>query len=227
MFPVAWAVVESESKESWSWFLEHLINDLDMKTGEKGTLLSNQQKGLVPTIADLLPDFEHRLCARHIFSNWIKVVKGAPLHKLFWRAVKAYTNEDFADAMNELQQRSSKAHLEMCSRDVKKLCRCFYKRWACTSVTCNNMAETFNSSILEAREKPILTMLEEIRRKVMSRMLEKKVQAAKCSGIVTPRIQANIKDHMQATRNWKAIEANQNVYEVQHVHNSTLTFAVG
>ncbi|XP_074297712.1 uncharacterized protein LOC141628472 [Silene latifolia] len=88
------------------------------------------------------------------------------------------------------------------------------------------MAETFNSWILEAREKPILTMIEEIRRKVMCRMVEKKTQAAKCKSIITPRVQATINDHMQATRNWKAIEASENVYEVEHVHNSKLTFAV-
>ena len=41
MFPVAWAVVEFESKESWSWFLAHLIKDLDMQTGDKWTLLSD------------------------------------------------------------------------------------------------------------------------------------------------------------------------------------------
>ncbi|XP_074297227.1 uncharacterized protein LOC141627933 [Silene latifolia] len=88
------------------------------------------------------------------------------------------------------------------------------------------MAETFNSWILETREKPILTMLEEIRQKVMLRMVDKKVQATRCNDIVTPRVQAIINDHMQATRNWKAIEASENVYEVQHVQNSTLTYAV-
>ncbi|XP_074300407.1 uncharacterized protein LOC141631666 [Silene latifolia] len=128
--------------------------------------------------------------------------------------------------MSELQQQSPKAHLEMRSRDVIRFCRCFYKRWVCTGVTCNNMAETFNSWILEAREKPILTMLEEIRRKVMCRMVEKKKQAAKCKGIVTPRVLATINDHMQATWNWNAIEAGENVYEVAHVHNSMLPFAV-
>ncbi|XP_074288097.1 uncharacterized protein LOC141613257 [Silene latifolia] len=121
----------------------------------KKNALSACTKGLLSNIANLLPDAEHRLCVRHIFTNWIKVVKG---------------------------------------------------------VTCNNMAETFNSWILEARKKPILTMLEEIRRKAMCWMVEKKTQAAKCRSIITPRVQATINDHMQATRNWKAIEASENVY---------------
>lgn len=44
MFPVAWAIVESESIESWSWFLEKLMNDLAMERGKGWTLYSNQQK---------------------------------------------------------------------------------------------------------------------------------------------------------------------------------------
>lgn len=31
MFPIAWAVVESENKDSWSWFLKFLIDDIRME----------------------------------------------------------------------------------------------------------------------------------------------------------------------------------------------------
>ncbi|GJS76899.1 hypothetical protein Tco_0726780 [Tanacetum coccineum] len=51
--------------------------DLEMIDGGKGwTLLTDQQKGLVPDITELLPNAEHRMCARHVFSNWHKVFKG-------------------------------------------------------------------------------------------------------------------------------------------------------
>ncbi|XP_021773501.1 uncharacterized protein LOC110737447 [Chenopodium quinoa] len=226
MFPIAWAIVETESKESWSWFLKHLIEDLEMQDGKGWTLLSDQQKGLLSFIPQLLPKVEHRLCARHIFTNWTKIIKGAPLHKLYWRAVKSYTQIDFENAMKELQKQSSKAYEEMCARNVKNFCRCFFKTWACTDVTCNNMAETFNSWILEAREKPILTMLEEIRRQVMSRMVDKKEQAAKCVSIVTPRVRLKLNDFRQAIRNWRLIEAKKDAYEVQHTHNINISYAV-
>ncbi|XP_074291585.1 uncharacterized protein LOC141618386 [Silene latifolia] len=225
MFPVAWDIIESESKESWSWFLGHLINDLEMQTGKGWTLISDQQKGLLLVIADMLPNAEHRLCARHIFTNWIKVIKGIPLHKLYWKAVKAYTEKHFNNIMEKLIQQSQRAHAQMCARDVTKFCHSFYKTWACTDVTSNYMAETFNSWILEAREKPILTMLEEIRRQVMSKMVEKKAEAIKCNGITT-RVREKLNDFRQSTKNWISIEASTNVYEVQHTHNSTLSYTV-
>ncbi|XP_074314930.1 uncharacterized protein LOC141651104 [Silene latifolia] len=199
MFPVAWAIVEIESKESWAWFLGHLIQDLEMRNENGGTLLSDQQKGLMIVIAEILSEAEHRLCARHIFTNWIKVIKEVPLHihTLYWKAVKAYTEKEFNDVMQQLRQQSERGYTEMCVRDVTKF----------------------------SREKPILSMLEEIRRQVMSRMVEKRGESAKCNR-VTPRIRAKLNEFRQATRNWVPIEASTNVYEVQHTHNSSLSYTV-
>lgn len=45
MLPIAYAVVESECKESWAWFLEILVNDLGGPTEcQKQTFISDQQK---------------------------------------------------------------------------------------------------------------------------------------------------------------------------------------
>ncbi|XP_074300746.1 uncharacterized protein LOC141632059 [Silene latifolia] len=202
MFPVACAVVEIESKESWSWFFGHLIQDLEMgMAGLYCPINKRSVHGLMIVKEEILPQAEHRLCARHIFINWIEVIKGVPLHTHYWRVVKAYTEKEFNDVMQQLRRQSERAYGEMCARDVTKFCRYFYKTWACTDVTCNNMAETFNSWILEAREKPILSILEEIRRQVMSRMVEKRGEAAKCNR-VTPRIRAKLNEFRQATKNW-------------------------
>ena len=70
MFPIAWAVVEVENKTSWSWFIELLLDDLGVNSQGNGwTVITDQQKGLVPAIHELLPYAEHRCCARHIYSN--------------------------------------------------------------------------------------------------------------------------------------------------------------
>ena len=72
MFPIAYAVVESENTESWKWFTEQLSEDLELGNGEGYTVISDQQKGLDNALKDLLPRVEHRLCSRHIYSNFRK-----------------------------------------------------------------------------------------------------------------------------------------------------------
>lgn len=44
MFPIAWAVVEVECKDSWTWFLELLASDLGLGDGHRFTIMSDRQK---------------------------------------------------------------------------------------------------------------------------------------------------------------------------------------
>ena len=46
MFPVAWAVVQKETSETWSWFVGHLRSDLCMGDGLGWSLISDMQKVL-------------------------------------------------------------------------------------------------------------------------------------------------------------------------------------
>ncbi|KAK3136368.1 hypothetical protein QOZ80_5BG0432900 [Eleusine coracana subsp. coracana] len=73
MYPIAWASVEKETYDSWYWFLGLLQKDLKISVGGEGwVLISDQQKGLMKSVAELVPKAEHRMCARHIYANWRK-----------------------------------------------------------------------------------------------------------------------------------------------------------
>lgn len=44
MFPIKWAVVAIENKESWLWFLTLLRLDLDIDEAHKWVVMSDEQK---------------------------------------------------------------------------------------------------------------------------------------------------------------------------------------
>ena len=44
MFPIAWAVVEKETSESWTWFLQQLKLDLGIEDGLGWSIVSDMQK---------------------------------------------------------------------------------------------------------------------------------------------------------------------------------------
>ncbi|XVF86164.1 hypothetical protein PTKIN_Ptkin18bG0018200 [Pterospermum kingtungense] len=78
----------------------------------------------------------------------------------------------------------------------------------------NNLCETFNKYILEAMDKPILTMIETIRSKLMQRIAFKSVAADNYLGPLCPKIQKKVdKIILESARCW-ATHAGGPKYEV-------------
>ena len=44
LFPLAFAVVEAETKDSWTWFILKLISDINAGSNRRLTFISDQQK---------------------------------------------------------------------------------------------------------------------------------------------------------------------------------------
>ncbi|XP_071738606.1 uncharacterized protein [Rutidosis leptorrhynchoides] len=86
IFPVAWAVVSVENKDNWTWFVELIAYDLEVQGGVGLTLMSDQHKGLIEAVKDVMPFAEHRQCARHIYENFRKQYSGVEFRNLFWAA---------------------------------------------------------------------------------------------------------------------------------------------
>nr|KAJ0188265.1 hypothetical protein LSAT_V11C900484780 [Lactuca sativa] len=76
IYPLAWAVVCVENKETWKWFIDLLMEDINGGLGARITLLSDGHKGLLQAVKERCPEAEHRQCARHILANLIKVDNG-------------------------------------------------------------------------------------------------------------------------------------------------------
>ncbi|WVY98582.1 hypothetical protein V8G54_030733 [Vigna mungo] len=115
MCPLAYAVVEVENKESWTFFLELLIEDL----GGGGfcsrcTFMSDQQKGLLPALQSLLPYVDQRYCVRHIYSNFRKKFPGLNLRQLLWKAAVSTTPEAWETVMRQMKEVNLDAFKYLC-----------------------------------------------------------------------------------------------------------------
>lgn len=69
MFPVAYAVCDDENMRTWSWFIQSLVQDLQMYDQEHWCIISDRQKGLIQAVKEHLPRVEHRFCVRHLHNN--------------------------------------------------------------------------------------------------------------------------------------------------------------
>lgn len=68
-------------------------------------------QGLVPSIQQASPTFEHRTCVRHLYANFRnKGHKGILLKDLLWTAVSLYTQIEFHGAMEEMKRVNKPAY---------------------------------------------------------------------------------------------------------------------
>jgi hypothetical protein len=93
MYPVAYALVESECRETWLWFLELLGVDLEINNSHGIVWITDKQKGLIDAIRELFPHSEHRYCVKHFYNNFKASHKGLMLKQLLWGAAKSTTKQ--------------------------------------------------------------------------------------------------------------------------------------
>ncbi|KAL7586291.1 hypothetical protein Lser_V15G36537 [Lactuca serriola] len=170
IYHIAWAVVSVEIKQNWKWFLELLIDDLNLNLGNGFSLMSDQHKGLIEAVKELLPYVDHRQCARHICQNLQKRSTGAIYHTLFRRASKATTEHALKVVMKEIETLNPYAHQYLIEKDPKTWPRAFFQAGRCCDAVENGFSESFYDVIVDARKKPIITMLEELRLYMMDKM---------------------------------------------------------
>ncbi|XP_071740697.1 uncharacterized protein [Rutidosis leptorrhynchoides] len=127
IYPIAWAVVSVENKDNWTWFLELLAGDLEINGGVGITLMSDQHKGLIEAVKDVMPYAEHRQCARHIYENFRKKYSGVEFRNLFWAASKASYPVLFDTIMDRIRAANPNAATYLIERNPKSWSRAFFE----------------------------------------------------------------------------------------------------
>ncbi|KAK9208792.1 hypothetical protein WN944_001152 [Citrus x changshan-huyou] len=185
--PLALFVCEIENTETWSWFLEHLHNYFD--DGRQVTFISDRQKGLLNAIPNTWPFAYHKACCRHVYANFARDHAGAKLRNLFWRAVKSNNKHDFDEAMTLIKDEKIEVY-NWLERELQGYTWSMhaYDRNCKVERTDNNVSKCFNSWILPCRDRHVLSMLEEIRCRLMKRFTKRRNEANSWPKTIAPRI---------------------------------------
>ncbi|KAK9987406.1 hypothetical protein SO802_032357 [Lithocarpus litseifolius] len=205
-FPFAYAVVEVETKDSWTWFLNLLFADIG----------DGKRWGLVNAFVDNWPQYEHRICCRHLYNNLRKNHPGVLIRDLFWKAAKATYEQAWERAMNELKEVDEDAFKWLQSHSTTIWARSMFKSDGQSDTILNNMCESFNSRILKFRSKPIITMLECIRLYLMTRFQANKEMIMKVESKLCPKIRKRLYKEKLACRKWLACWAGRTKFEVKN-----------
>ncbi|CAI9261002.1 unnamed protein product [Lactuca saligna] len=216
IYPLAWAVVAVESKETWKWFVDLLLDDIGMGNGHGLTLISDQHKGLLEAVKERVPAAEHRQCARHICANFMKKFKGQQFSTLFWRAAASTTQAKFEQHMNEIKKIEPLAYDHLMEKDPKTWSKAFFQTDRACDAYENGVSESFNSIIAAARKRPLITMLEEIRIYVMERLCIQKSKGSSWGDLnICPTIRLKLSKIQTLQRFWRVVPSGYQQFEVR------------
>ncbi|XP_058770844.1 uncharacterized protein LOC131644373 [Vicia villosa] len=214
-FPLAFGVVETETKESWRWFITLLMEDIGQDN--RYVFISNQQKGLVAVFEEMFERIEHRLCLRHLYANFKKFGGGALIRDLMMGAAKVTYQQAWTLKMNELKAIDPKAWTWLMAVPTKSWCKHAFSFYPWCDVLMNNIAESFNATILIARDKPILTMCEWIRKYLMNRCSTSTLKLDKWSHKVM--LRKRLDNEVAMSGHWLPTWAMEEKFQVTHAYN--------
>ncbi|KAJ0262744.1 MULE transposase domain-containing protein [Hirschfeldia incana] len=213
--PIAWAVVEIENDDNWDWFVKRLSHTLGLDDGRNVAIISDKQKGLVKAIHNVLPSAEHRQCCKHIMDNWKKDSNNLQLKRLFWKIARSYTRGEYDANMEALQKYNPNAFTSLQKTNPPSWSRAYFRTGYYCNDNLNNLSESFNRTIRQARRKPLLDMLEDIRRQCMVRNAKRSIIAERLKTKFTKRAHAEIEKMIAGTQHCIRHMARNNFHEVE------------
>ncbi|XP_020689434.1 uncharacterized protein LOC110104602 [Dendrobium catenatum] len=154
------------------------------------------EKGLGEAIKLVFPNAEHRICMRHLWKNIKKHFRcddGQILQKLIWSAANCYNIHEYDSKLEQLLLISPQVHSYLTSLTCKWSKATFSKAIK-NHYNTNNMAESFNSWIEEARSKPVVDLIDIIRGMLMEQRSHRKLNSNSWKNPLVPCVEEYIRD---------------------------------
>ena len=161
ILPLAFGIVDKESKEAWKWFFRKLSAHV-IKDREDICIISDRAKGILTSLSELWrlqePRAFHRFCLRHLKSNFQSQFPNRDLSNLMWRAATTHQVRKFEALMWEIQEENREAYeyLMRIPLDKWTVSHDNGKRWG---VLTTNLSESFNGLLKKARGLPVTAMV--------------------------------------------------------------------
>ncbi|KAL8470316.1 hypothetical protein ACS0TY_032966 [Phlomoides rotata] len=224
LFPVAYAVVDKENGEIWEWFLTILKHDLSIESDKftfmfdkQKAFMFDKQKGLIQAFESVFPGADHRYCVRHMHNNLKNTgFRGQAFKQIMWRATNSTTEGEFLVRMEEMKVLNEQAWEWFQNKPPNQWSKAYFSEKAKCDILLNNVCESFNSNILAARDKAIITMLEWIREYLVKRLVKNRDKAeTKWKGKLCPRISKILERNLEQVADYVPIKSNRWSYQIR------------
>ncbi|KAD6120287.1 hypothetical protein E3N88_11558 [Mikania micrantha] len=192
ILPVAYAIVDEETIESWSWFLKQFRDHVaDDRMGPL-CVLSDRHKGIIHAMTNMddwkEPNAYHRFCLRHVRSNLMNRFKSASIKKLCWAIGSTTQKRKYISAVRELRSINEEAWQYLLNIEKQQWTLLFdsgRRRWGTLTT---NISESMNNVLRDARLLPIKACIDFTFQKDVSQYVKHAEIANNCNTALPPRM---------------------------------------
>lgn len=222
LFPLAFGVVDAENDESWMWFLSELRKALEMNTENvpQLTFLSDGQKGIQDAVKRKFPTSSHAFCMRHLSESIGKEFKNSRLVHLLWKAAYATTTIAFKEKMAEIEEVSSEAAKWIQQFPTSRWALVYFEGTRYGHLSSN--IEEFNKWILEARELPIIQVIEQIHSKLMAEFEERRLKSNSWFSVLAPSADKRMMEAIGRASTYQVLRSDEVEFEVLSAERSDI-----
>ncbi|XP_004291625.1 PREDICTED: uncharacterized protein LOC101291204 [Fragaria vesca subsp. vesca] len=214
-YPFAFAIVDSESDENWSWFFENLAKVLALE-GRTITFVSDRNKGLIEGVSNIFPTSHQAFCLDSLKKNLFSIYATSAkffqerMVDLLMQCAYAPTEAAFEFNLKNLKDEGG-APIKTFLEDLPK------KNWSYAyfkgngyGELCNNVSESFTSWVSELWPLPICQMVNGIGIKLMELIAERNHEAEEWSSVLCPEMERTL----IVGKNWNVTCSSASVFEV-------------
>lgn len=218
VFPVAFAIVDAESDDSWHWFLLQLKSELS--TSVPITFVADRENGLKNSIAEIFEGSFHAYCLRYLTEQLFRDLKEQYSHEVkrlmiedLYAAAYAPKPEGFQNCMENIKRISVEAHNWVMQSDPQNWANSFFQGTRYNHMT-SNFGELFYSWASDADDLPITQMVDVIRGKITELIITRKAESDQWSTRLSPSMEEKLKLEIQKSPSLQVILSADSTYEV-------------
>ncbi|XP_043693412.1 uncharacterized protein LOC122643903 [Telopea speciosissima] len=192
LFPLAFAIVVKENESSWSWFLDNISEIVGKQSGL--CIISDCHNDIL--VAMRRPEWEepnafHRICMRHLASNFNRRFHDAAIKNLLIRAAEHNQPQKYDTIMELITNISLDARQWI--DEIPAL------QWALAhddfhrfGIMTTNMSETINSVLKGARALPITALVRLTFYRLNTYFITRREQVAAYGSQFTPLVEGKL-----------------------------------
>ncbi|CAN7100778.1 unnamed protein product, partial [Brassica rapa subsp. narinosa] len=174
IFPIAFAVVDTENDDSWNWFFTQLKVLIPDQEGL--AIISDRHNSIGKAITNVYPLAARGICTYHLYKNILGRYKGKDVFRLVKKAARCFKMSDFDMIFEEIEALNPDLHGYLERADVRLWTRVYFPGERYNLMT-TNIAESMNRALSHARGLNIVRILESIRVMMTRWFAERRVDA--------------------------------------------------